>query len=87
MIDDKDTHVVELDFNNKKFEKNVSQSMSTLDKLKKKFSFKGIENSINTVSASISNLEVVSITAIQNITNRVVNLGIQRIKSLTVDNL
>ena len=87
MIDDKDAHVVELDFNNKKFEKNVSQSMSTLDKLKKKFSFKGIENSINTVSASISNLEVVSITAIQNITNRVVNLGIQRIKSLTVDNL
>ena len=87
MIDDKDTHVVELDFNNKKFEKNVSQSMSTIDKLKKKFSFKGIENSINTVSASISNLEVVSITAIQNITNRVVNLGIQRIKSLTVDNL
>ena len=87
MIDDKDTHVVELDFNNKKFEKNVSQSMSTLDKLKKKFSFKGIENSINTVSASISNLEVVSITAIQNITNRVVNLGIRRIKSLTVDNL
>ena len=87
MIDDKDKHVVELDFNNKKFEKNVSQSMSTLDKLKKKFSFKGIENSINTVSASISNLEVVSITAIQNITNRVVNLGIQRIKSLTVDNL
>ena len=87
MIDDKDTHVVELDFNNKKFEKNVSQSMSTLDKLKKKFSFKGIENSINTVSASISNLEIVSITAIQNITNRVVNLGIQRIKSLTVDNL
>ena len=87
MIDDKDTHVVELDFDNKKFEKKTKESMSTLDKLKKKFSFSGVEDSIDQVSVSISKLEVVGITAIQNITNRVVNLGITMLKSLTVDNI
>ena len=37
-----DEKVVQMRFDNKNFEKNCAQSMSTLDKLKEKLSFKGV---------------------------------------------
>lgn len=85
--DNIDTRVVELDFDNRQFEKSAKQSISTLDKLKKSLSFDNVSDSIDQISVSFSKMEVVAITVLQNITNRVVNLGINLVKSLTVDNI
>lgn len=45
-----DQKVVELRFDNKDFEKNTKQSMSTLEKLKSKLSFKGATDGLDSIS-------------------------------------
>ena len=50
--------VVSLQFNNKAFEQNVSQSMSTLDKLKQKLSFKGVAKGFDDVSNAAKNVNL-----------------------------
>lgn len=98
-----DERVVEMSFDNKHFEKNVKTSMSTIDKLKNSLDFSGTANSINKEFDSISTgglssaimsakssftaFEVATIAAIANITNRVIDLGIQMVKSLSTDNI
>ena len=91
--------VVEMRFDNAQFEKNVSTSMSTLEKLRNALSFKGaskgledfgkstgvLTSSIQTVQSSFSALEVIGVTALANITNSAVNAGKQIVKSLTID--
>ena len=86
-MSDVDKRVVQMDFDNKKFERNVKESTESIGKLKKSLNFDGVSNSIDQVSVKIKALEVVTTTALVNITNRVVNLGIQMIKSLSVDNI
>ena len=86
-MSDVDKRVVQMDFDNKKFERNVKESTESIGKLKKSLNFDGVSNSIDQVSVKIKTLEVVTTTALVNITNRVVNLGIQMIKSLSVDNI
>ena len=86
-MSDVDKRVVQMDFDNKKFERNVKESTESIGKLKKSLNFDGVSNSIDQVSVKIKSLEVVTTTAFVNITNRVVNLGIQMIKSLSVDNI
>ena len=86
-MSDVDKRVVQMDFDNKKFERNVKESTESIGKLKKSLNFDGVSNSIDQVSVKIKSLEVVTTTALVNITNRVVNLGIQMIKSLSVDNI
>jgi phage-related protein len=85
--DNTDTRVVELDFDNKQFEKNAKQSISTLDKLKKALSFDKASDGIEEVTVSLSKMEVAAATVIQNITNRVVNLGVTFVESLSIDNI
>lgn len=87
LMSDVDKRVVQMDFDNKKFERNVKESTESIGKLKKSLNFDGVSNSIDQVSVKIKALEVVTTTALVNITNRVVNLGIQMIKSLSVDNI
>ena len=82
-----DTRVVELDFDNKKFEKNVKQTQSSLDDLNKSLRFDGVSSSIDTVIAKFSMLDVAAATIVTNLTNRIVNLGVQLVKSLSVDQL
>lgn len=98
-----DKRIVEMDFDNSRFEAGVKQSMSTIDKLKSNLDFSGISNSLNksfgsvdtsvlsgavgTVTNKFSTMEIVAISAISNITNRVINLGIQMVKSLSIDNV
>ena len=53
-----DDRVVSLQFDNKKFEANVSTTMSTLDKLKAKLSFKGAEKGLENISASASKVNM-----------------------------
>lgn len=47
-----DQRVVEMRFDNRQFEKNVSTTMSTLDKLKQKLNFKGAADSLENVNAA-----------------------------------
>lgn len=82
-----ETRVVKMEFDNAKFEKEVKESINTIDKFDKKLRFEGVSNSIEKVTKSFSALEVSAITAIANITNRFVNLGIRMVKSLSVDNI
>ena len=46
-----DEKVVEMRFDNRDFERNVSQSMSTLDKLKSALNFDGAANAFSGISA------------------------------------
>lgn len=86
-MSDVDKRVVKFEFDNRKFERNVKQSMSTLDKLKERLNFSSVSNNLDKVSVKISALEVAAVTAIANISNRLVNLGITFVKSLSVDNV
>lgn len=87
LMSDIDKRVVQMDFDNKKFERNVKESTESIGKLKKSLNFDGVSNSIDQVSVKIKALEVMTTTALVNITNRITNLGIQMIKSLSVDNI
>ena len=96
-----DERVVEMRFDNKDFEKNTKKSMSTIQKLKSSLNFSGVANSVNQSVNSInmnpliaglektketfSAWEIFVITAISNISNRLVNLGIEFAKSFTID--
>lgn len=98
-----DERVVEMRFDNRDFEKNTRQSMSTIEKLKSSLNFSGVANSINQSVNSIdmnpliagleksekafNAWEIAAISAISNITNRLVDLGINLVKSLSVDNI
>ena len=98
-----DERVVEMSFDNRNFERNTRQTMSTLEKLKSSMNFSGAASSINSAFNSVdtspiiasldkakqsfSAWEVAGITAISNITNRIVDLGIRFTKSLSTDNI
>lgn len=87
MSEQVEKRVVEMQFDNAKFEKNVNQSMKTIDKLDEKLQFKNVSESLQKVKVSFSAFEVAAVTMIVNITNRIVNLGIQLVKSLSIDNI
>lgn len=87
-----DQRIVEMQFDNKDFEKNVSQSMSTLEKLKQSLNLesasRGMEaigGAVDTVRTKFSALQVMGVTAIANITNSAVNAGKRIVSALTVD--
>lgn len=99
-----DQRVVEMRFDNANFEKNVSTSMSTLDKLKKSLKFedsaKGFENiskaagrvdmgglstGVESIRLKFSALEVMAVTALQNITNSALNAGKKIAYALTIE--
>ena len=53
-----DTNVVEMQFDNRNFEKNVAESMSTLDKLKNKLNFKGCSDGLDEVGKATKNVDL-----------------------------
>ena len=53
-----DTNVVEMQFDNRNFEKNVSTTMTTLDKLKAKLSFKGVSDGLDEVGKATKNVDL-----------------------------
>ena len=53
-----DQKVVEMRFDNKNFENNVSTTMSTLDKLKQKLNFTGASKGLEDVSASAKKVDM-----------------------------
>ena len=101
-----DNRIVEMQFNNSQFEQGVSQSLSTLDKLKAALNLdnaaKGFDNisstanrmdlsgltaTLTSVTSHFSTLEIIAITAIQNIANRLTNMGIAFAKSLSINQI
>lgn len=86
-MSDVDKRIVQMEFDNSKFDKNVKKSTSALEKFEEKLRFEDIEDSLKVVTKGFSSLEIVAISALSNITNRVVNLGIRLVKSLSVDNI
>ena len=82
-----DTRVVRMEFDNKQFEKNVKQTSKSLETLKQDLDFKGVGDSIEQVKIKISALQVTMATFIANITNKIINLGVTLVKSLSVDNI
>jgi hypothetical protein len=92
MRDKIDQRIVEMSFENHKFEKGISQSQNSL----KKFSdalknsnidkdFSGLDKSITDVSNSFSVLEQIGIGALRRIGEAAVDAGSKLIKSLTID--
>lgn len=98
-----DERVVEMSFDNSNFEKNVKESMGTINELKSSLDFSNAAKSINqslesvnmtpitygleSVKQSFSAWEVIAISTISNLTNKVVNLGTKMVESLSVDNI
>lgn len=96
-----DERIVTLQFDNKNFERNVSQSMETLEDLRESLDFDGVSNEINKsfksvdpnplikvldkVEHKISVLDIMFVTFVANMTNKLINLGERLVKSLSVD--
>ena len=88
MANDKvDTRVVEMQFDNRQFEKNVKQTSKSLDKLKQSLDFKGVGNRIDEVRLKISALQIAATAFIANVATKITNLGMTMLKSLSVDNI
>lgn len=68
-----DQRVVEMQFDNRNFERNVNESIKSIDKLK--------------MSLDFSAVEVAAVTAISNITNKITDMGLNLAKSLSIDQL
>ena len=82
-----DTRVVQMEFDNRQFEKNIKQTSKSLDNLKQSLDFKGVGDSVDEVRLRISALQIAATTFIANIANKITNLGIMFVKSLSVDNI
>ena len=87
MSDELDKRVVRMEFDNSKFEKNVKQSQETLKKLDKQLEFKDGSKGIEKVEASLSHFQIVAFTVINRVTNKIIDLGVNFVKALSVDNI
>ena len=63
----------------------ASKSLSNIEKQVKGFSLAGIEKGVDLISSRFTNLGIVGVTALQNITNAAINAGTQMVKALTID--
>lgn len=79
-----DERIVEMSFDNKKFEKGIAQSQKSLKEFNKALNFDGATSGVDKVIASFSKMEAMTLSVINNLTNRVVNFGLRAAKSLTV---
>lgn len=89
-----DKNVVSMEFDNRNFEKNVDQSIKSLDNLKKKMNFENDSDGMNsivialeTVKEKFTALEIVGITALQNITNSAISAGKNLVSSLSTEQI
>ena len=48
-----DKRIVEMEFDNKEFEKGVSTTINSIDNLKKNFDFKGVEKGFDKITAGL----------------------------------
>lgn len=86
-MSDIDKRVVQMEFDNSKFDKNVKKSSNTLSKFEEQLKFKDVEYSLNAVKKGFSSFEIAAITAVSRITNAVITLGTKIVKSLSIDQI
>ncbi len=53
-----DEKIVQMTFDNARFERNVKETMSTLDKLKQSLRFKGVENGFDNINKAASKVDI-----------------------------
>ena len=98
-----DERVVQMSFDNSNFEKNVRQTMNSLDDFKKTLDFDSVAKELDRNMSSIDMTpitygleqvkegftawEIVAISVISNLTNRITNMGVKMVESLSVDNI
>ena len=96
-----DNRIVNMQFNNREFEKNINTSINSLDSLKKSLDFKGTEksfeetaksssilgNAVEDVKLKFNALDIMAITALTRITNAAISTGTQLAKSLSIDQI
>ena len=78
-----DERVVEMQFDNKHFEKNVETSMNTIDKLKQNIS--GIGGSAEKIGLKFNAMYTIADQALRNITDSAMAAGKRIISALTID--
>ncbi len=86
-----DNKIVQMEFDNAKFESNVQTSMNTIDKLKQGLNFdessksaNALTSAVGSISEKFSALGIIATTALVNITNSAINAGKQLLQSLTI---
>ena len=84
MSDEIDRRVVEMQFQNKNFERNANETISTLDRLKIALHLEGAASGVEAVATKFSALQVVGVTALANITNSAVDAGKKIVNALTI---
>ena len=82
-----DERVVEMQFDNAQFERNVKTSMNSIDQLKQSLDFNGVGGSISFVAQKFSVLETIAVGALLRIGSQAVDTGQRLIKSLTIDQI
>lgn len=89
-----DQRIVEMSFENHKFEKGILESKNSLKEFSNALkntgtgkSFNGLEDSIGSISRSFSMMEQIGIGALRRIGEMAVNAGSNLVKSLSVDQL
>lgn len=65
----------------------ASRGLSELGSASKGFSLASIGESVDAISEKFTTLGIIGVTALQNITNKAIDAGIQMAKSLTVDQI
>lgn len=63
----------------------ATKSVSTLQKTANGFNLSGMATGVETIASRFTNLGIVGVTALQNITTAAMNTGAQMIKALTID--
>lgn len=86
-----DQRVVEMQFRNADFERNINTSLNSIDRLKNGLNMSGAAKGFETFGSSVegikvkfSALQTIAMTALSNITNSVINTGKQLVSSLTI---
>lgn len=94
MSDKIDQRIVEMSFENAKFEKGIKQSQNSLKEFSKALKnsdinedFAGLDKSVSSLSGHFSMLEQIGIGALRRIGEQAVDAGARLIKSLSVDQL
>jgi len=89
-----DQRIVEMSFENKKFEKGIAESGTSLKEFSKALkdtgtgkNFDGLEKSVGSLSSSFSALEQIGIGALRRIGEAAVDAGAKLLKNLTIDQL
>lgn len=85
-----DRNVVEMEFDNGRFEKNINQSMNSIDSLKRSLDFSGSNDSVSSIANNIqsltdrfSTLGIIGMRVIQNLTDAGMKLASKTLSFIT----